>query len=269
MPPKNDFNKLHELIEKLSEKIDGLTDQISNQSVMMEEQEKTIKSLTETVETQGAMIRELKEKDRLNKNSLNDREQYARNYSARIFGLKLPSEKPTVGEVLESVYDKLLHPILQLAYDDGKITEIPPVRTLIEYGHTLPSRKGGPPPIIVRFYSRELRSVVFRYKRKFLNLRKGLPDPEAESTQPTPPTQSRHAPSSNTRTPTPPTPAVYISEDLTVANHKNLMEFVNDDAVFKAWSINGKIKYILVWDKDKESDKIKTVKTIFWISQFL
>ena len=97
------------------------------------------------------MIRELKEKDRLNKNSLNDREQYARNYSARIFGLKLPSEKPTVGEVLESVYDKLLHPILQLAYDDGKITEIPPVRTLIEYSHTLPSRKGGPCPLLFDF----------------------------------------------------------------------------------------------------------------------
>ena len=50
MPPKNDFNKLHEEVE----------------------QEKTIKSLTKTVETPGAMIRELKEQGRLNKHSLND-----------------------------------------------------------------------------------------------------------------------------------------------------------------------------------------------------
>ena len=47
MPPKNDFKELHEEVEQE-------------------------KSLTKTVETPGAMIRELKEQGRLNKHSLND-----------------------------------------------------------------------------------------------------------------------------------------------------------------------------------------------------
>ena len=110
MPPKNDFKELHEEVEQE-------------------------KSLTKTVETPGAMIRELKEQGRLNKHSLNDNmlETTEPGFSGSTYHLR----RPTVFEDLKTIYDKLLHPILQLAYDDGKITEIPPDWTLIEYGHTL------------------------------------------------------------------------------------------------------------------------------------
>lgn len=148
---------------------------------------------------------------------INDREQHTRSFSVRISGLSVSEQvaKDSI-QTASLVYEKLLKPIIALAVTDGSIPEIPSMWQMIENAHVLPSRSKDPNKptatcIIVRFQSRLIRSLVFKFKRSYLSS------------------------SSDT--------GIFINDDLTKTNHSRLMELKKRPDVASAWSMNGKLFY--------------------------
>lgn len=180
---------------------------------------------------------------------INEMQQYLRNSSIRIYGLKTEtSHTSSVIKLLQHVHDVILAPILQLAVDAGEIGRVPDAESLLEYGHVLPSRKAWQPPrsapdtpppphpVLVRFHSRVYRSLVFRYKKSFLaNL-----NAKAKSAH-----TYQHK--------------VFLTEHLTAANYAKLRSLQEDEEVEKAWSMNGKLKFT----RKLKPDLVCTVKDPF------
>ena len=106
---------------------------------------------------------------------MNNREKHQCNSSIRIFGLEInDSDAKDPISTSGVIYNKLLKPVLELAVKDETLDKIPNMLELIEYAHVLPSRKIPSTgkkisPIICRFQSRLMRSIIFRYKKQFLS----------------------------------------------------------------------------------------------------
>ena len=133
--------------------------------------DKKIKAIDKKMSLQFVKIKEDMRELRIdvdkNKVEINESQQYLRNSSMRVYGLKLdPEHKSSVINLLKQVHSTLFEPILQAAVDAGEIAQVPDAEFLLEYGHTLPNRKAWSPPtskpgmlplpepIIVRFNSR-------------------------------------------------------------------------------------------------------------------
>ena len=98
---------------------------------------------------------------------INSLEQYNRSWSIRVNGLALTSEEEKCAETVKrKVYNSLLLPILNGAVDSGDLEEVPTVDSLLENAHVLPS-KDGPKPVIVRFFVRGMKGLVFRHRKEF------------------------------------------------------------------------------------------------------
>ena len=81
--------------------------------------------------------------------------------------MSIPSEDETDPEkVMQHVYDRLLKPILEGAVKEGRMSTIPPVDAILETAHVLPVIMDTK-PIIARFFTRNIRSLVFKLKKEF------------------------------------------------------------------------------------------------------
>jgi hypothetical protein len=70
--------------------------------------------------------------------------------------------------VMDTVYKKALLPILEGAKAKGLLKKIPEFDEILETAHILPAKDNGrPKPIICRFYSRNMRAMIFRLKQEF------------------------------------------------------------------------------------------------------
>ena len=97
------------------------------------------------------------------RNSLNEHEQYARNWSMRVLNVTVQKDRETdTRHVMQAVYDLVILPILEGAKSKGDISHVPDYETLLETAHILPGSADGPKPVIARFYSRYWRNLVFR-----------------------------------------------------------------------------------------------------------
>lgn len=141
-------------------------------------------------------------------------EQHSRNFTVRVFNLKIqPDSAKDCVKTSNLVYRELIQPILQLAVDSGELPRVPDLLDTVEYSHILPAKGNKEDAIIVRFQSRILRALIFKYKSKYYKAH-----PEAKSS---------------------------IFEDLTVPNFKLLKSLQEDVTVHRAWSTGGKVKYVL------------------------
>jgi hypothetical protein len=204
---------------------------LTNKILDMEEAIKNISkengTLRTTVKNQEDQIASLKDE-------LNNREQYARSWSVRILNMQLePGKETDTRHVMETVYRKLLLPILEGARESREIVNIPTCDSLLETAHILPG-KGQNKPIIARFYSRYWRGVIFRYRRDY------CPKTESPNTTGTATTRSSTASARSTR------PAFSIFEDLTGITFRQLKEIKKSEQVQSAWTVNGVIKFKLV-----------------------
>ena len=207
--------------DTITESVDNLRNQLSGRidSLVV-----TVKELSASIDSIKAEQRSIKtnqlkiEEDLVKLSSaINAREQHSRNSSIRIQGLQVSDEtsKDPVA-TSEIIYSKLIYPILKLAQEDKIIKEVPSMLQTIEFSHTLPSRNPVSPsdkktyPIICRFHSRLIRSLIFKYKRDFLQGKTEMKN-------------------------------VFISEDLTAVNFKKMMELKKDESILSAWSRGGKI----------------------------
>ena len=98
----------------------------------------------------------------------NSLEQYNRSWSIRVNGLAISSEEEKDSFLVkQKVYDNLLLPILTAAVDNGDLHSVPRVDDLLEAAHILPARDNKAKPVIARFFTRDMRSLVFRFKKEF------------------------------------------------------------------------------------------------------
>lgn len=208
MPPKaqDDIKALViSLKESLEEKLDGLVERFDSLTKSLNDVKMENTKMEKTVRNLSSLV--------------NDREQHSRNSSIRVSGIPI-SEETARDAIATSklIYDSLLHPILSLAVNEEIIPSVPSLFQLVEHCHIIPSRKqdSSKPAepastVIVRFQSRLIRQLVFKFKKTYLD----VPD-------------RRH---------------IFIAEDLTKVNYIKLMEIKKNPNTSAAWSRAGKIFY--------------------------
>ena len=229
----------------------GIRDDLGTVKEQVTKLEGKVKTLEEDKELMQRDLDELRDEVSYVKSGLNDREQYSRSWSLRISGLQVPREETErLGRdrgVMKYVYDRLLKPILSAAKAKGDIETVPGAyHLLLENGHhvfTRQGRQGGVrggegvataegdgrahqiPQIIVRFCSRHMRNVVLRNKKA---------STPAPSTSEVAQGVKRYG----------------IFEDLTGINHRLLKEALGHDKVLKAWTMDGRLRFVTKADQE-------------------
>jgi hypothetical protein len=122
---------------------------------------------------------------------VNELEQHNRSWSVRILGLPLTTtEEKSSLLVREKVYETVIRPILEGAVQEGDLQQVPPkANDVIEMAHPLRAKDGAIKPIIVRFFARETRALIFRYKKasRLTALPKAVTVTPSSRTSPPPP----------------------------------------------------------------------------------
>ena len=242
---KNNHPETHpesDILSKLSNKLSILTTKMEG----MEESMDTMKSLLSSTTKENLALKSLIHKQNheidLLKNSLNDRETYARSWSMRVLNVPLhPDVETNTRVVMETVYTNLLMPILEGAKSKGEISSYPSCETLLETAHILPSKPNTTKPIQVRFYSRYWRSLIFRHRKEY------APRETSETTS----SARGQAGSSKSRMKHP------FFEDLTSATFKQLKNIKLHKDIASAWTVNGTIRF-----KVKDRDTVFKVTSI-------
>lgn len=224
---------MEEIQEEMLDKINGLTEKLANLESTLKEAISSNIKLKATVDSQAEEINYLRD-------CLNEREQYARSWSIRVLNLPLPpGQESNTRVVMNSLYQRLLLPILEGAKEAQDITTIPSCEALLETAHILPG-KGATKPIIARFHSRYWRSVIFRHRKAY------APREEAPAN-----TNRRGAEKAGRM-------AFAFFEDLTKATFRQLQAIKACEEVLSAWTVSGSIRF-----KTKNSETIYKVSSIF------
>ena len=236
-PVKESTKTTHTMEEMQSE----MNTKLSALIAKFEALESALLSVTTENETLKCTVAEQAEELAELRNSLNDREQYARNRSMRILNLEIPKDSEVDTRfVMNAVYDTLLLPILEGALANGDIDHVPDCNSLLETAHILPGKKDSAKPIIARFYSRYWRNLVFRNRKEFAPREVGN---AAASTR------NSTAKGARMRFP--------FFEDLTRATFKKLGDIKNQERVVSAWTVNGSIRF-----KIKDNNNVFRVSSI-------
>lgn len=211
MPPKQSVaDPVLEMLTTLQKSVDSINDKLTVMTTKLD-------TVSDKVQAHDDQLNVLSE-------TVNGLEQRGRMNSLRISGLPIPTHAAGCPiKTCTEVYNRVLKPILVEAVRNGDIASVPDCLQLIEYGHTLPGKKGDAPNIIIRLSSRIFKLCIFKNKRKVLTGNASMQ-------------------------------GIYLNEDLTAINRRRLVETKSNPATQSAWTVNGKIKYTL---KDSPS----TVRT--------
>jgi len=186
-----------------------------------------VTTLETKVTAQDAAIASLTAEVKYLKESFNDREQFFRMDTLRIFNV--PGSNNETG-LSAKVYDTLLKPILAAARANGDLPTLPQVGNTISEifraGRFAQGANKPPPPIIVKFCSSNIRMAILRNKRN------NTPPPEVGNKR------------------------ITIVEDLTPPNHKKMRDLLADERVEKVWTLSGSIWFST--KKDKKAIKVKS-----------
>ena len=240
MPPKakptqdqpiSNLDELLETVKAMTAKIDGLSSQLttSNSTITsLSTRLSTIEALLKDTQAENSKLKEdmvssAHENTRLLA-KLNKLEQYTRSWSVRVLSMSIPSEEETDPEkVMQHLYNRLLRPILEGAVTKGLLSSVPQVEDILESAHVLPG-KLETKPIIARFYTRNIRSLIFRLKKEFAPKEQAPGEPSKRGS----PTQRQKYP---------------IYDDLTKLNFQKLRSLAADKRVLACWSVKGQLKF--------------------------
>ena len=220
------YAELHISINEIKVMLGAMQKTMDDFVVIKKELVECRAEVLELREQVGSITKELKKCKR----EINDREQYARSWSVRVFGLNVTEEEEKkLGKdvaVMQAAYDKVFKPILVGAQSRGLITTVPEMSSLLENGHQIGKQikdKNGvllPRPCILRFSARYMRNMVLKNKKTF------MPKPS-------------HAEIARGVS------KFSISEDLTSSNYTMLKNLIKDSRVDKVWTIDGSIRFNL------------------------
>jgi hypothetical protein len=227
--------KLLEVAAKVTN-IDNKFDMLNKLWKETKEENRILKEALQEKEREICNIRE----------RLNEQEQYTRSWCVRVLNMKMPEADSTDPfKVMQNLYDRLLLPIFRGALEKGLIKSIPPVDQILETAHILPCKPDTIPPIIARFYSRNIRAMVFRLKKDYAP--RAAPEP-----------------ANGTRSKNPGTGAgagkfqYLLFEDLTRPTFNKMRALAQHDSVENCWSVSGQLRYKL-----KDDQTVYKVKSIF------
>ena len=223
-------------------KVDAIESEVKNIRTLMtalrdenKELREQLKSKDEQLEQLNAKINSLEEKQ-------NNLEQHHRGWSARVHNIPLsPAEEASPDAVIEKVYNLALRPILEGALRAGELSSVPAADQVLEVAHVLPGKQGHPKPIIMRFYNRNLRNLIFKHKKESAPRATGSGRGGGASAGPG--WTGRH---------------LYpLYDDLTRTNYVKMKSISQDERVQACWSVGGQIHFRLV-----DSDVVKKVISI-------
>jgi hypothetical protein len=166
------------------------------------------------------------------KDRLNSLEQHGRSFSVRVNNLPLDSaEERDPPAVIKKVYKAVFLPILLGAASMQAISSVPSC-------YPLPGRSDKPKPIIVRFFKRNLKAVLFKHHKDFAV----KADPGGQGGQVG--QRPRH---------------LYpFHDDLTKDTYKKMVQLQGDPRVQSCWSAGGSLRYRLV-----DNPAIKRVASVY------
>jgi len=188
------------------------------------------------------------------KTTLNLRDQQTRYRSIKLSGLPISEEEAGTSAadlpklLSKKVYEKILSPILAAAKDKKEIDAIPTMAKCIDeiyrtksWSNSKPSTIPGapseppaPPTIIIKLFSPAIRLAILRNKKGNI---------------PSPTPAEKNAGSAG----------FFISEDLTPLTFKLLRDLQRQQSVDKAWTVDGRIRYIRTGDPDRKVHKVKSI----------
>jgi hypothetical protein len=188
------------------------------------------------------------------KTTLNARDQQSRYRSIKLSGLPISEEEAGTSDadlpklLSKKVYERILLPILAAAKDKKEIDTIPTMAKCIDeiyrtksWSNSKPSSTPGasfeppaPPTIIIKLFSPAIRLAILRNKKE------NIPSP-------TPAERSAGS------------VGFFIAEDLTPLTFKLLRDFQRHQGVDKAWTVDGRIRYVRAGDPDRKVYKVKTI----------
>jgi len=184
------------------------------------------------------------------KTAANSRDQQQRMKSIKLAGLPVTDEETKASDTEKflgkRVYDKILAPILSAARENGELESVPTLAKTIDEikrvqlppsNSNIPGLNSKPTPspiIIIKLCSPQIRLPILRHKR--LNT-------------PAPSSADRSAGCKG----------FFISEDITQPTAKLLKALTDDERVDKAWTVEGRIRFIRSGDKDRRIVKVKSV----------
>ncbi len=209
-------------------------------------------SRTEVKKLQAALDEKDKEIHNI-KRRANDQEQYIRSWSIRILNMDLPpgSDSSDPIFVMKQVFERLLKPIFEAAIADGLWQSMPAFSEVLETAHILPTKPGQTPPIIARFYSRNIKALIFRLKKAHAPKQTAQQDQQAGQTR----SKSRQQPAKL---------AYPFFEDLTTANFRKMRALAADSRVLACWSVAGQLRFRLNGEEEirKVDDIFSTIDDI-------
>ena len=241
-PPSDRISDLVAQIETLSKTIDSYGARFDKLESLLSDVRAENKQLKSEIADRDKEILHLSKK-------LNAQEQYNRSWSIRILNLSIPTEDTTQPEkVMQHVYTKVLEPLFRGAVEKKLIREIPPMERVLETAHILPAKPGSPNPVITRFFSRNVRAMMFRMKREYASR---LPASNAAGRS-----GSVQRLAGKYEFP--------FYEDLTRHNFDKMRAIAQHEKVQSCWSVSGVLRYKLVGAAEirKVSDTFESVETI-------
>jgi hypothetical protein len=216
------------LQEEMNRKLSTLMEEVRSLAENLKTTRKENEQLKERVSQQADEIAELR-------NDINERELHARSWSIRVNNITIGAGKETNNrEVMLAIYNELVVPILTGAVELGEISAVPSCDNLIEIAHILPG-KGAKKPIIVRFFSRYWRSLLFRYRRDF------APREATGNGNGDRPGRMKYP----------------FYEDLTRATFKQLKTIQSDSRVTAAWTVSGVVRFRI--ENDDNTYKVTSI----------
>jgi hypothetical protein len=240
MPPKIDVEGILTELKGFNDKVAALVSipaKLNNLESLITDLTNENKQLRREIEGRDSTIFLLK-------NKLNHLEHHHRGWSIRIHNLQLPAgTESNPRRVMDTVYSKLITPILNGALSKGAISTIPTVQQILETAHPLPAKSGQIKPIIVRFRSCYEWDLMFQFKREFA--------PREES-----PGGAARGAFGDQR---PPRIMFPFYEDMTGDTYKKLRELARDDRVVGCWTVGGTIRL----KKTSDPSTVLRVKSVY------
>jgi FtsZ-binding cell division protein ZapB len=256
---QTDLVKLMEVrfdsLDKKISKIDAIETKIHSLEILLRSLTDENKELKAEIKDKNKMLDDMQKVINNQENRLNHLDQHHRSWAARVLNVPLTKEEEQEpSDVIQKVYDLVMLPVLTGAKNAGKLKYIPTADQLIEVAHTLPGKPGENKPIIMRFYNRNMKAIIFRNKREYAPRIKnkrtggvtggatggvtggtaeaGSGDPRGKFCFP-------------------------LYEDLTKANLSKMREITADSRTQACWSVNGQLRFKLV-----NSDVVRKVNSI-------
>jgi hypothetical protein len=220
------IDKIESEVRDLKTLIVSLKDENKDLRAQVKEKDKVIDDMSQSISS-------LEEK-------MNMVEQHHRSWGARILNIKVSDEEaadPTL--MIEKVFNLALRPMLEAAVNAGRLPAVPPAHQVLEIAHVLPGKPGLPRPIIMRFFSRNVRSLCFQFKRDFAPRDPAVGEGNQEGST----RKGRFT--------------YPLYDDLTKPTLMKMRAINQDERVHACWTVNGKIHFRL-----KNSDTVRKVVSI-------